>query len=136
MSETIEEQLQTIPEVELIELMQKYATEINEMDVECHNVNEDISRLVEIRDSLLKPHQESINKIVEAMKPLMFERKASFICSRGKIEFRKGAVRRTWNLDALDQICDARTEIRNAIWPFRTEKVGEPSISVKLGDSK
>ena len=66
----------------------------------------------------------------------MLDYQHTFICSVGKINFKKGAVRRTWNLDALDQICSAKPEIKEAIWPFREEKTGEPSISIKLADAE
>lgn len=36
------------------------------------------------------------------------------------------------HIDKTDQICAAKPEIKEEIWAFREEKVGEPSISVKL----
>jgi len=96
------------------------------------NVDEDISRLTEIRDSLAKPHKDKLAEIEAKVHIPMLELKKTFVSQYGKINFRKGATRRIWNLDALDVICNANPKIKETIWMFREEKTGEPSISLKL----
>ena len=119
-------------EENLTELMKKYRQIVSELETECHNVNEEIRMWIETRDSLAKPYQDKLTDLEAKIRLPMLDRKASFACEFGKILYRKGAVKRIWNLDALDQICAAKPEIKENIWAFREEKVGDPSITVKV----
>ncbi len=118
--------------VTLNALMMEYKQNVHEIKNACHDVDEQIANLSEIRNSLARPYQERLNEIETQIRLPMLDRASSFVCAYGKIGYRKGAVRRTWNLDALDQICEAKPEIKEQIWPFREEKTGEPSISIKV----
>ena len=89
--------------VVLNSLMKEYKQEAIELANDCHCIDEEIANLTEVRNSLAKPHQDKLAELEEKMRPAMLTRAKTFICSFGKINFRKGAVRRSWNLDALDQ---------------------------------
>lgn len=117
---------------ELMLLMEEYRQTMQEMAIECHNVNEEIDRWSEVRNVLAKPYQDILSDLEAKMRLPMLERKETFVCAFGKINFKKGATTRKWNLDALDQICAEKPEIKENIWAFRSEKVGEPSITVTL----
>jgi hypothetical protein len=119
-------------EEQLTELMKEYRQTVYELEAECHNVNEDIINLTEIRNTLARPYQDKLANLEAKIRLPMLDRKASFVCEFGKISYRKGATRRTWNLDALDMICAAKPEIKENIWAFREEETGKPSITVKV----
>lgn len=119
-------------EIVLNELLTKYKILNSNLSEECKDIDADIERLQNTRRLMAEPYLKGIEDIEAQIKLPMLEYQHTFISSSGKINFRKGAVRRTWNLDALDQICEVRKDIKNVIWAFREEKTGEPSISIKL----
>lgn len=120
-------------EVTLYELMREYHEKSEKLALQCAGVDAEIKKLTALREMIAKPYQDNLADIEAKIRLPMLDRKTSFICNFGKISYRKGATRRTWNLDALDQVCGAKPEVKEAIWAFRAETVGEPSISVKLG---
>jgi hypothetical protein len=119
-------------EKELYDLMLAYKETTVILDIELHNLNAEINQLTEVRSILAKPYQEKLAEIEAQIRITMLDRKASFISVFGKVSFRKGAIRRTWNLESLDAVCNAKPEIKDAIWMFREEKIGDPQISIKL----
>lgn len=119
-------------ELLLNELMQEYSGTVYQLEETCQKLNTQIDELTKMRDYIGQPYINALKDIEAKMHLPMLERKATFVCAFGKINFRKGATTRKWNLDALDQICAAKPEIKENIWAFREEKVGEPSITVKL----
>ncbi len=119
-------------ETQLLALTNEYHEIVIEMNNDCYNVNVEIARWTEVRDTLAKPHQDKLIELEAKMRLPMLDYQHTFKCSAGSINYRKGAVRRTWNLDALDQICTAKPEVKNEIWAFRQETIGEPSITVKI----
>lgn len=119
-------------EVDLLILMQEYKQVSDQLRDSCEYVDETINTLSKERHILEEPFLKKLADIETKMRLPMMDRKSSFICSVGKINFRKGSVLRKWNLDALDQVCAADEIIKKTIWPFRTETIGEPSISIKI----
>lgn len=119
-------------ELLLDELMREYSGTVYQLEEACQELSMQIEELIKARDYIKQPYVNILNDLEAKMRLPMLERKATFICSFGKINFRKGATTRKWNLDALDQICAAKPEVKENIWAFREEKVGEPSITVKV----
>ena len=119
-------------EVTLLELLSEYKQISNKVDNAVKDINRQIEELIAVRSGISKPYLDILNDIEAKIRAPMLEYKHTFISSVGKINYRKGAVRRTWNLDALDQICEAKPSIKSEIWAFREEKTGEPTISIKL----
>lgn len=113
-------------------LMAEYVQESNDLKNDCQNVDAEIAHWTEIRNLLAKPHQDKLAELESKMYQPMLDRAATFVCAYGKISYRKGAVRRTYNAESLDMLCNAESEVKKLIWPFRSETVGEPSISIKL----
>ncbi len=113
-------------------LMMEYKQNTHEIKNACRDIDEQIANLSEIRNSLARPYQERLNEIETYMRQPMLDRAASFVCAYGKIGYRKGAVRRSYNAESLDMLCNAEPEVKKLIWPFREEKIGEPSISIKV----
>jgi len=122
------------PELMVIlnDLMRGYEQTAKERDTLCNTIDAQIAGLQETRRLLAEPFEVKLAEIEAKMRQPMLDRAATFVCSYGKVAYRKGAVRRSWNLDALDQICNAKPEVKEQIWAFREEKIGEPSITVKL----
>ncbi len=119
-------------ETQLLALMQEYKRIADGQSEACKMLDIQIENLNETRQILAEPYQHKLSDIEALMKLPMLDYQHTFKCSAGSINYRKGAVRRTWNLDALDQICTAKPEIKNEIWAFRQETIGEPSITVKI----
>lgn len=118
--------------VDLNALMAMYRDTTDAQKEACKELDVEIERLQEQKHTIASVYITRLEDIEAKMRQPMLDRKSTFVCAYGKINFRKGAVRRTWNLDALDQICNAKPEVKEEIWALREEKTGEPSISVKL----
>ncbi len=119
-------------EIVLNDLMREYAATASNLCESCEELDAEIGRLQVARRMIAEPYEKIMADIETKIRIPMLDYQHTFISSFGRINYRKGAVRRSWNLDALDQICTAKSEI----WPFREEKVGEPSISIKLNGSE
>jgi len=122
-------------EVVLNELMREYKRIADEQAEACKMIDIQIENLSETRQILAEPYQHTLAELEAKIRLPMLDYQHTFVSSYGKINFRKGAVRRSWDLDALDKICNAKPLIYDAIWVFREEKIGEPSITVKLAES-
>ncbi len=123
------------PEENLNELMREYSTTVFKLEEVCQQLNTEIDKLTAMRDNIKKPYVDILIDIETKMRLLIFDRKASFFCAYGKINYRKGATRGSWDSDALDNICDADVYVKTLIWPHRKVTTSEPSIQIKLGDS-
>src|SRR3989304_2007310 len=61
-------------------------------------------------------HYKQNTKIIESrIKELILLRAKSLKTGSGNVTYRKGAVRRTWDLDALDGVCDRDVDVKNRI---------------------
>lgn len=118
----------------LSELMQEYKNIIMDRNAQSEQIEQDIFKLQLRLSEIVKPYNDRLVDIEAKIRIPMLEYKHTFVSPFGKINYRKGAVRRVWNLDALDQICEAKPTIKNEIWAFREEKTGEPTINIKLNE--
>ncbi len=116
-------------------LMMEYKQNAQEIQNACRDIDEQLANLSEIRKALAQPYQDRLNEIEAQMRQPMLDRATSFVCEYGKIGYRKGAVRRSYNIESLDMLCNAEPEVKKLIWPFRSETVVEPSISIKVVES-
>ena len=89
------------------------------------NINKDI-------EQVSKPYREKSGEIQNKIKELTFIRGKSLKTGSGNITYVKGAVRRNWNLDALDIICEEDKYVKDKIWNLREEKEGEPQVRIKV----
>lgn len=99
---------------------------------ETKNINLAIKLLQEKLTELSKPFEDRQTEILDTVRPWALENQSSYDTKFAKIIFRKGVTRRSWNLDALDQICEAKPEIANVIIPFKTVTVGDPSVKIEV----
>jgi len=123
-------------EIVLTDLLREYRQVSNELDSACHLIDIELENINEHRDGVARSYLDKLADLESKMRLPMLDYQHTFVSSYGKINFRKGAVKRSWNLDALDAICNAKPEIKDTIWMFREEKTGEPSISIKLADAE
>jgi hypothetical protein len=82
--------------------------------------------------TISKPFNESSDKIKKDIETLVFLLKKSIKTGSGDITYVKGAVRRNWNLDALDEICETDKYIKEKIWNLRKENEGTPQVRIKV----
>lgn len=80
----------------------------------------------------VKPYREKSMEIQEKIKSLVFTRAKSLKTGAGNITYRKGGIRRKWDLDGLDEVCDEYTDIKNIIWNLRKEEKFEPQVLIKI----
>ncbi len=117
---------------EIKELLQEYKNNQDALYKEVSSVNEEIARLQSYRNSLTEPYQSILEGLEFRIKSIMLEAKQSYECEIGKVTYRKGGVRRSWDLDALDSVCKFDPHIKELIWGHRGETPFAPSISIKL----
>lgn len=117
---------------ELKSLLQEYKENQEAIKKEVESVDLEIARLQSYRNSLTHPYEVAIQDIETKIRIIMFETKKSYDCDIGRISYRKGGVKRSWDIDALDLSCKIDDHIKAVIWQFRKETSFEPSISIKL----
>jgi hypothetical protein len=119
-------------EIIINDLLREYKEITVEMIDRCKYIDANLIALTKEKEENARPYLEKLAELEAQIRIPMLERKATFISSSGKINFRRGATRRSYNLDALDKLAYADAYIKDKIWAFRTETTGEPSISIKL----
>ena len=119
-------------EFELTNLMQ----ELQKVSIELERVIEPYSSAIEEIIKKEEEATESLSKksveIQEKIKELTFLRAKSLKTGSGNITYVKGSIRRNWDLDGLDLICDIDEHVKNRIWNLRKEKEGEPQVRIKV----
>lgn len=119
-------------ELELANLMQ----ELQRNAIVLETVVTPFSRLIENinkdMEQVSNPYNEKSVKIQNRIKELAFIRRKSFKTGSGNITYVRGAVRRNWDLDALDEICESDIYVKEKIWNLREEKEGEPQVRIKV----
>ncbi len=71
-------------------------------------------------------------EIQEKIKELALKRAKSLKTGAGNITYRKGGIRRKWDLDSLDLVCENNTEVREKIWNLRKEEPFAPQVLIKI----
>jgi len=78
------------------------------------------------------PYKQNMEITQTRIKELILLRAKSLKTGSRNVTYRKGAVRRTWDLDALDGVCDRDVDVKNRIWIYREENIGNPSVTIKV----
>ncbi len=119
-------------EVEIINLMQKLQQ--NEMSIE--NIKLQYSPILEEVNKQIEEDSAQYIKvsseIQDRIKELALLGAKSIKTGSGNVTYRKGSVRRTWDLDKLDEVCNVDPFINMKIWQYRKETIGEPSVTIKV----
>lgn len=112
-------QLRTVS-AEMIFLIRPYTTV----------VEENLKKIEE----LSAPYSKAAEELQSQIKILALSRAKSYKCVAGNITYVSGGVRRNWNLDNLDLVCDNNPHVKQVIWEFRTETPFDPSVRIKIID--
>lgn len=125
------------------ELINQYMRELYDITAQCNDectaldfAIADMRHQVEIlaneRNKKAKPFEERAAKLREQIEALALAAAESFNCEYGHVKYKKGSERRSWNLDAMDDICAADEELKKKIWPFRKVSTTDPSVAIEL----
>lgn len=85
-------------------------------------------------EELSAPYSKAADELQSQIKILALSRAASYKCVAGNVTYVSGGVRRNWNLDNLDLVCDSNPHVKQAIWEFRTESPFPPTVRIKVVD--
>jgi len=119
-------------ELKLYELM----SDLQKVSIDLENAIEPYMTIVEEnlkkQEEVSVPYSKRCEEIQNQIKKLTLLRAKSLKTGSGNITYVKGANRRNWNLDALDTICETDEYIKEKIWDFREENLGEPQVRIKV----
>lgn len=125
------------------ELINQYMKDLHEQAIkcnaECAAMDKEIADLqhqlevkADQRNKLAAPFDAAMDVLREQIEILALEAAKSFDCEYGQVKYKKGSERRSWNLDAMDDICEADEELKKKIWPFRKVSTTDPSVTIEL----
>lgn len=121
-------------DLELSRLMTDLKILENKMHRETKEKEIQVETLLEEIKEKHKPYEEQQNILKEKIKDLVLQRAASYKCGAGNITYRKGGVRRSWDLNGLDRTCKENSMIMSGIWHLRNEEPFEPSVLIKINN--
>ncbi len=98
------------------------------------SIDLEIARLQSYRNKLTEPIYGVLQDIETKIRIVVLDTKQSYVCEYGKITYRKGGIKRSWDLDALDHVCEFDEHIKEVIWTHRKETSFVPSILIKLSE--
>ena len=78
------------------------------------------------------PYDHESEVIVAEIKSLMPVIAHSMQTEHGKVSYRKGYTKVTWDNKALDTVCASREDIKAVILPYRRTTAIEPSVSIDI----
>lgn len=120
------------PEVALSTLMREYKENSDARNKEIESTLAQIDNLTSYMGGLAAPYDQILNELQSKIQALMFERKERFICASGKVTYFKPGVKRSWDLDALDNTCNFDPYVKQMIWMHRKESPFDPRIQIKV----
>lgn len=94
--------------------------------------NKEIEILSKKIDEISKPLVEQSQLIQHDITELALQRAKSYKCSSGNIQYRKGGVRRKWDLDGLDKMCEIDPYIKTNIEHLKTEEKFDPQVRIRV----
>lgn len=103
-----------------------------EADKEIEKLQHQLEIKTQARNKLAEPFEVKSAELREKIESLVLVSAESFKCTYGTATFRKAGIRRVWDLDALDAVCTANTEVKEKIWSFRDPKPFPASVTIKL----
>lgn len=121
-----------MPDEILNPLLKEYSETYHKMIDVCKSIDDEIVNLQKCREAVITPYEDMLDNIRLKIQLIMNDRKSSFKGDYGKIIYTKAGVRRSWNLDALDMICNGNLMVKQFIWAFRKEEPFDARISIKV----
>lgn len=93
---------------------------------------EQIQALTRDIDRITEPYSEESQKIQDKIKELVLQRAESLKTGSGNITYRKGGVRRHWDMNKLEAWLDVHLDVKKQIWDFRSEEKFNPQVLIKV----
>ncbi len=121
------------PEVVLSALMHEYKENTDARNKEIESTLAQIESLTSYMNGLAAPYDQILHELQGKIQTRMFERKEKFICESGKITYFRAGIKRSWELDPLDRVCNSDPYVKERIWCFRNESPILPRITIKVG---
>ncbi len=115
-------------------LMSQLRTVSTEMNFLLRPYNAIIDQNLKKIDELSTPYQLAAEELRTQIKKLALIRAESYKCVAGAITYTKGSVRRSWDLDKMDELCKIDEKLKKQIWNLRTETPIDPTIKIKIVD--
>lgn len=119
-------------ELKLYELM----SELQKVSVDIERVMEPYISVIEEASKKMDEVSEPLSiksvEIQEKIKELTLLRAKSLKSGFGSITYKKGGIRRKWDLDKLDTVCQDNIYVKEHIWNFRKEEKFEPQVLIKI----
>jgi hypothetical protein len=93
---------------------------------------EQVETLLRDIEIISEPYSKESVELQDKIKALTLQRGKSLKTGSGNITYRKGGIRRSWDLDGLDRYCEKFPDIKATIGHLKTEKEFEPQILIKV----
>ncbi len=119
-------------ELELTKLMQDLQQNAISLETNTSLLNFLLEDVIKSIEEVSKPYNEKSVEIQTKIKELTLIRAKSLKTGSGNITYRKGGIRRSWDLDLLDEACDINPHVKQAIWSYRTETPTDPQVLIKV----
>jgi len=119
-------------ELEVTRLMQELQTITKNIEILIAPYEKIMEEATNKIEEISLPYKKNTEIIETRIKELILLRAKSLKTGSGNVTYKKGAVRRSWDLDALDGVCDRDVDVKNRIWNYRKETIGEPSVTIKV----
>lgn len=121
------------PEVVLSSLLREYKKNTEARAEQISVTRMQIENLTAHMNFLAAPFDAALQELYGKIETLTFARKEKFVCESGKVTYFKGGVKRSWDLDALDNTCNFDPFVKQMIWMHRQESPFDPRITIKVG---
>lgn len=102
------------------------------IDSELRELSDRMQTLQEERLKIANPFMQNQFLLESEIKKLVIAMSKSYKSDYGAVNFRSGYIKRSYNPEALDKICDANEMVKTMIYPFRTATPVPPSVTIKL----
>jgi hypothetical protein len=119
-------------ELRLYELMYELQNISNRLEIEIAPHSAIVEEKLKTIEAISEPYSKKCSDIQDEIKKLSIIRAKSLKTGSGNITYRKGGVRRKWDLDMLDNTCEDNEYIKEKIWKYRKEEQFEPQVLIKL----
>lgn len=103
-----------------------------EADKEIAEMKHQLEIKANARNKLAEPFEMRSERIRDDIESMVLIMAKPFECEYGQVKYKKGGERRSWNLDALDDICNADPDIKEKLWPHRKVSTTDPSVTIEL----
>lgn len=119
-------------ELELVKLMKELQIVSKELEIAISPYLKIVEENLKKQEEVSEPYSIKCVELQEKIKKLTMLRAKSLKTGSGNITYVKGSVRRSWDLDKLDNICKENKDIKDKIWSYRKEDDIDPQVRIKV----